>query len=277
MAKLVNSSFLRRPEAGPNPMFYSAAAVTRVITLLFLVTITNLIFTIYHLYMRKKPEFSNRLLNVLYSFHAFLLQFGSFLILIIFCEETTEHENFKQAFEIFVTIRMINFSCVFINIFFIGMATVIQHFKKEIYLLISVRITRKILYSTTVLLSIIINIFVKLSVNATENNKKLENYQSVIIRVCTWLNMIALTMSLLVPLRKMIFYFKKPIFHFLGHAREYFHPQRDRVTPIITIGMEMRQIEVVNFDGLEPLDTNANSILSNHRIDIDENIRLVHI
>ena len=266
----INSSLIA--EAGPNPMIYSAAAVTRVITILFLVTSTNFIFTIYHLYTRKKPEFSNRLLNVLYSFHAFLLQFGSFLILVIFCEESTSDENFNQAFEIFITIRMLHLSCVFINVFFIGMATVIQHFKFEIYLLISV--TRKKLYSTTFLISIIINIFVKLSVNEKENNEKFENYQSVIKRVCTWLNMMALTMSLLVLLRNMTFYLKKPILYMLGHVRDYFLKQRDnRVTPIVTIGMEMRQIEVVDFDGLEPLNTNENSILSNHTINIDENIR----
>ena len=268
----INSSLIS--EAGPNPMIYSCAAVTRVITILFLVTSTNFIFTIYHLYTRKKPEFSNRLLNVLYSFHAFLLQFGSFLILVIFCEESTSDENFNQAFEIFITIRMLHLSCVFINVFFIGMATVIQHFKIEIYLQISVRITRKILYSTTFLISIIINIFVKLSVNEKENNEKFENYQSVIKRVCTWLNMMALTMSLLVLLRNMKFYLKKPISYMLGHVRDYFLKQRvNRVTPIVTIGMEMRQIEVVDVDGLEPFNTNENSILSNHTIDIDENIR----
>ena len=270
---MVNSSLLS--EAGPNPVIYSAAAVTRVITLLLLVTITNFIFTIYHLYMRKKPEFSNRVLSVLYSFHAFLLQVGSFLILIIFCDETSEYEKFNRSFEIFITIRMLHLSCVCINVFFIGMATVIQHFKMEIYILISMRITRKILYSTTILLSIIINIFVKLSVNEKENNEKLENYQNVIKRVCTWLNMMALTMSLLVLLSNMKFYLKKMIFYWLGHARDYFLWKRDRVTPIVTIGMEMRQIEVVNFDGLEPYNTNANSILGNHRIDIEENIRLV--
>lgn len=269
-------------------MIYSAAAVTRVFTILFLVTITNFIFTIYHLYMRKKPELANRLLNVLYSFHAFLLQFGSFLILTIFCEKTTVYGNFGstrfwleifgnfiKSFEILITIRMLHLSCVFINVFFIGMTTVIQHFKMEIYLLISVRISRKILYSTTFLLSITINIFVKLSVHEEENNEKLEKYQSVILRVCTWLNMMALTtMSLLVLLRNMKFYLKKPFFYLLGHARDCFLRQRERVTPIVTIGMEMRQIEV-NFSGLEPYNTNTNSILGNHRIEIDENIRLV--
>ena len=260
------SSFLR--EAGPNPMIY--------ITLLFLVTITNFNFTIYHLYMRKKPELSNRLLNVLYSFHAFLLQFGSFLILIVFFEKTTELSisklEFWNYFEIF---RMFHLSCVFINIFFLAMATLIQHFMMDVYLLISVRITRKIIYSTTFLLSIIINIFVKLSVNEKENNDELENYKSVIKRACIWLNMMALIMSLMVILRNMKFYLKKPFFDFLGQAHNNFLRPGAKVTPIVTMEMEMRHIEVANIDGLEPYNTNANSNLGNHSIDIDENIRLV--
>ena len=82
---------------GPNPGTGSTTAVARVIALLFMIMITNFNFTIYHLYMRQKPEFSNRLLNVLYSFHASLLQCGSFLILLIFCSKTMYRVSQKNA------------------------------------------------------------------------------------------------------------------------------------------------------------------------------------
>ena len=274
--KTMSSILVRTNSSFEDPVPHSVTSVTKTLFLLFMLlimfTITNFNFTIYHIYMRKKPEFSNRLLNVLYSFHAYLLQFGSFLILLVFCDNTFYH--FIPT-ELLVTIRMLLLSCVFINIFFLAMATVIQHFMMDVYLLISVRITRKIIYSTTFLLSIIINIFVKLSVNGKENNDELENYKSVIKRACIWLNMMALIMSLMVILRNMKFYLKKPFFDFLGQAHNNFLRPGAKVTPIVTMEMEMRHIEVANIDGLEPYNTNANSILGNHSIDIDENIRLV--
>ena len=141
---------------GPNPGTGSATKVARVIVLLFMIMIINFNFTIYHLYMRQKPEFSNRLLNVLYSFHAYLLQFGSFLILLIFCSKTMFIEQFIPYREVLITMRMFHLFCVFINIFFIGMATVIQSFKMNLYLLMSVKITEKIISATAFLISILL-------------------------------------------------------------------------------------------------------------------------
>ena len=44
-----------------------------------LAIITNLMFTMYHLYMRRKSEYQQRLLNVLFSHLAVTLQIASFL------------------------------------------------------------------------------------------------------------------------------------------------------------------------------------------------------
>ena len=45
-------------EVGQNPVTYNATEVARVIAILVMIMVTNFNFTIYHLYMRQKPEFS---------------------------------------------------------------------------------------------------------------------------------------------------------------------------------------------------------------------------
>ena len=272
-----NSSLVR--EDGPNPVTYSATAVTRVIALLFMIMVTNFNFTIYHLYMKQKPEFSNRLLNVLYSFHASLLQVGSFLILLIFCGKTIYldaniwYKHLIPPNEVLITIRMLHLSCVFLNIFCIGMATAIQSFKMDLYLLISLRITGKIVRTTEFLISILFNAFVKFLIKEKENDQELESYQSLIRRACSMLNLMAVAMCLLVILRNIIVCMKKHFSTFLGNMRDYFLRKQASVTPIVTIEMEMSQIEVVNIS--EPNNTISNNNCINHGLDIKEYIRFV--
>ena len=270
----MSSILVRTNGSLAEPVPYSATTVTKTIFLLFvlliMITITNFNFTIYHLYMRKKPEFSNRLLNVLYSFHAYLLQFGSFLILLIFCDETMDNtfRDFNPSTELLVTIRMLHLSCVFINIFYIGVATVIQNFKMDLYLLISVRIDRKIISLTTFVISILLNVLLKYPLKEEEYDiEELEKYQSVIKRVCKWLNMLALTMCLLVILKNIIFHLKKYFSNFLGHARNLLW-KRNGVTPIFRIDIEMGQ--AVNHVVLE--HSHNNNVI-NQSIGIEEHIR----
>ena len=270
-----NSSLVS--EVRPNPVTYSATAVTRVILLLFMIMVTNFNFTIYHLYMRQKPEFSNRLLNVLYSFHASLLQFGSFLILLIFCSMYIDaaYEKSIPRAEVLITIRMLHLSCVFINIFCIGMGTVIQSFKMDLYLFISVRITGKIVRTTAFLFSILFNIFVKFLLKEKENDKEMQNYQNLIKSTCALLNMLALGMCLVVLLKNIIFCLKKHFLTILGNVRNFFLRKRASVTPIVTIEMEMSQIEVVDIDVSESNNTIFNNNFINQNLDIEEYIRLV--
>ena len=280
--KTMSSILVRTNGSLADPLPTGATIVTITIFLLFmlLTMIINFNFTIYHLYMRKKPEFSNRLLNVLYSFHACLLQFGSFLILLILCDNTMDNNTFRHfipSTELLVTIRMLHLSCVFINIFYIGMATLIQNFKMDLYLLISMRIDRKIICSTTFVISILLNILLKYQLKEKENDiKELEKYQSVIKRVCSWLNMMALTMCLLVILKNIIFYIKKYFSNFLGHARDYLLWKRNGVTPIFRIDIEMGQM--VNHVVLEqPHNNNVNNNVIIQSIGIEEHIRWVLI
>ena len=263
-------------DAGPNPVTRSLTALFRVSTLLFLVTITNFNYTIYHFYMRKKPEFSNRLLNVLYSVHAYLLQFGSLLILLIFCDSAYGYRSFSgwsrhflSSPEVLMTVRMFHLSCVFINIFFIGMATILQNFKMDFYLLISVKINEKIICLTLSLISILLNIFVRFSLKGKRKDEKLRKYQSVINTVCVCLNLFALIFCLLVISRKMILYLKKKCF--IG-SRNCFFRKQVSITPVVEI--ELNKIEVVN---IEPSNNtvNNNNNINNYNIAIEENIRSV--
>ena len=271
--KTMSSILVRTNSSFEDPVPHSVTSVTKTLFLLFMLlimfTITNFNFTIYHIYMRKKPEFSNRLLNVLYSFHAYLLQFGSFLILLVFCDNTFYH--FIPT-ELLVTIRMLLLSCVFINIFYIGMATLIQNFKMDLYLLISMRIDRKIVCSTLFVISILLNLYLKYSLKEKENDvRELEKYQSVIRKGCSWLNMMALTMCLLVLLKNMVFYLKKYFSNFLGHARDFLICNQNSVTPIFRIDIENGQI--VNNVVLEQPHNNVNYNVINQNIGIEEHIR----
>ena len=180
-----------------------------VIVLVILITMTNFNFTIYKLYMKLKPKSNNRLLNVLHWFHASLLQFGTFLILFILADKFedkvlnyTSLTQFIPSQEVFIQIRMLHLSCVFLNNFNIGMATVILHFKKKIYLHISKRITKKILLGTTFLISILINIFIKYTLREDEKDYKEElvSYQFAVQIMCFFLNMSSLLMSCVVLL-----------------------------------------------------------------------------
>ena len=142
----------------------------------------------------------------------------------------------------------------------------------DLYLLISVRITGKIISTTAFLISILFNIFLKFLLKEKENDQDLENYQSLVMRSCVLLNMMALAMCLLVIMRNLIFFLKKPFFTFLGNVREYFVRMRANVTPIVTIEMEMSQIvEVVNVSEQNNTTGNNNWI----SLDIKESIRLV--
>ena len=224
--------------------------VIELIILLVLILITKFNFTIFHLYMREKPEFSNRLLNVLYSFHAFLLQFESFLILLLFCDIKKHKYTYLDididATEVLIAIRMVCLSCLFINNVCIGIATVIQNLKMDFYILISLSITNKIICTTTFLISILFNIFVKFSLKEEKFDEQLEKYQWLTERVCIWSHIIPMAMFLVVLFRDMIFNLKKHSFIFFGHWRDYFLRQASGTTTVFTIEMEMGHNTIVN-------------------------------
>ena len=155
--------------------------------------------------MKEKPKSKNRLLNVLHWFHASLLQFGTLLIPFILADKFEDKRNLTNlsltriipSQEVSIQIRMLHLSCVCLNNFNIGMATVILHFKNKIYLHISLKITKKILLGTTFLISILINIFIKYTLREDEKDyqKELVRYQFAVQIVCIFLNMSSLLMS----------------------------------------------------------------------------------
>ena len=52
-------------------------------TVIAQILVTNLVYTMYHLYMRRLPDSQSRLLNVFYSHVAILLQIGSFFSVLL--------------------------------------------------------------------------------------------------------------------------------------------------------------------------------------------------
>ena len=59
-------------------------SVVSILLITFLLSLLiNFLFTMYHLYMRKKSDYQYRLLNLLYGQLALILQFGSLLNIVI--------------------------------------------------------------------------------------------------------------------------------------------------------------------------------------------------
>ena len=241
-------------------MYLSASVVTTIITSLVLISITNFNFTIYHLYMRKKSELKNRLLNVLYSFHASLLQFGSFLMLLIICDSFTYKDPTRghevHIHELLITIRMFHLSCVFLNIFNIGIATFIQHFKMSFYLQISVKMNTRKNSMLTFLLSTLINIFVRSSYKE-KNDVDLASYQNIIKGMCLILSFLALLMCLAVLTTHISSFLKNRYLALLRHARDYYRQKRASVTPMVTVAMEEIQVDNINNNNIQtPAESN---------------------
>ena len=86
-----------------------------------MVFITNMLLTIFQMYMKKKEAYKDRLLNVLYGHYVFILHFGSLInfVLILVGLEIFEIEE-----EIFsnwlLMIRYVHLNILFINILLIG-------------------------------------------------------------------------------------------------------------------------------------------------------------
>ena len=255
----------------PNLISYSWIAVILVISLVILILFTNLNFTIIKSYLMKNPESKNRLLNVLHWLQASILQFGSVLIFLILAEKF--NDKFDKVLnlnllipskEFCIWISMLHLSCVFLNIFSIGIATVLIHcFKKKIYLKIGQKYNKKIIFMTTLLLSILINIFVKITSKEDENDGKLVRYQTVIqtVGLCLSLSSVLMFLSvLLIP------HFVK-LFECAG---KYCHYSQSRVSPSVE-EMETNTIEMSEVHA-EAESVNSEDA-SSHLPDIEEYIR----
>ena len=80
------------------------------IFVLFKIIMINITYTFYHLYMRKKIEFESRLLNILYSHIAFIMQLGSITNLILIL-------HILQFLDLSEQIISSSIICLFLQIF----------------------------------------------------------------------------------------------------------------------------------------------------------------
>ena len=103
-----------------------------------LIILINLTYTLYHLYMKKKAEFSNRLLNVLYSHVAIYIQIGSLInfFLILYSLGLLEFRN-KSGVMLFLMLRYIQLLIVFFYIVAISFSNTLHTFKMSLYLHLS--------------------------------------------------------------------------------------------------------------------------------------------
>ena len=103
-----------------------------------LIILINLTYTLYHLYMKKKAEFSNRLLNVLYSHVAIYIQIGSLInfFLILYSLGLLEFRN-ESGVMLFLMLRYIQLLIVFYYIVAISFSNTLHTFKMSLYLHLS--------------------------------------------------------------------------------------------------------------------------------------------
>ena len=117
----------------------TAKTVTVLGTGFVLVIMINVTYMLYHLYMKKKAEFSNRLLNVLYSQFGILCQLGSFisLLLMILYSLGLIGSGSEQRVQVLLMLRqvqllMMSYYCIIISI-----SNMLHTFKMSLYLHLS--------------------------------------------------------------------------------------------------------------------------------------------
>ena len=113
--------------------------VTNVILLclvILMILMINWMYSVYHIFMRKKVEFASRLLNVLYSHLAIWLQIGSFINLFIVIQDF-EFFNFGKFIFVIYALRYLQLMMIFLYFFIISITTNIHNFKSSIYLYLS--------------------------------------------------------------------------------------------------------------------------------------------
>ena len=122
-------------------MLYISNTTKTVIVLsivIVLIILINVTYILYHLYMRKKTEFSNRLLNVLYSHVATYIQIGSFVnfLLILHSLGLFGFKN-KSVVMGLLMLRYIQLLIVFFYIVAISLSNTLHTFKMLLYLHLS--------------------------------------------------------------------------------------------------------------------------------------------
>ena len=128
-------------EVGILRMLYISNTTKTVIVwsvVIVLIILINITYILYHLYMKKKTEFSNRLLNVLYSHVATYIQIGSFVnfLLILHSLGLFGFRN-KSVVMVLLMLRYVQLLIVFFYIVAISLSNTLHTFKMLLYLHLS--------------------------------------------------------------------------------------------------------------------------------------------
>ena len=94
----------------PAGVFMELISVVSILLVTFLLSLViNFLFTMYHLYMRKKSEYQYRLLNLLYGQLAVILQLGSLLniVIIVRCVFLLDNDIFTPPIQLTRSIQVL--------------------------------------------------------------------------------------------------------------------------------------------------------------------------
>ena len=114
-----------------------AKTVTVLCTAFVLVILINITYMMYHLYMKKKAEFSNRLLNVLYSQFAIIAQLGSFIIFLLIFHILGLIGSEHGVLVVIMLMRHVQLLMAFYYVITITIANMLRTFKMSLYLHLS--------------------------------------------------------------------------------------------------------------------------------------------
>lgn len=114
-----------------------AKTVTVLSTAFVLVILINVTYMMYHLYMKKKAEFSNRLLNVLYSQFAIIAQLGSFIIFLLIFYILGLIGSEHGVLVVIMLMRQVQLLMAFYYLITISIANMLHTFKMSLYLHLS--------------------------------------------------------------------------------------------------------------------------------------------
>ena len=114
-----------------------AKTVTVLSTAFVLVILINVTYMLYHLYMKKKAEFSNRLLNVLYSQFAIIAQLGSFIIFLLIFHILGLIGSEHEVLVVIMLMRQVQLLMAFYYLITISIANMLHTFKMSLYLHLS--------------------------------------------------------------------------------------------------------------------------------------------
>ena len=122
----------------------------------------NTIYILFHMFKKTKKDFNLRILNLLYSHYATILQMGSVIVLLLVMKErhviNFTDENFLG--KSLLQSRYVQLMMVFICNFMISIATNINNFNPNLYLDMSFHLSKAPTFWFIFVLSLFVNILI---------------------------------------------------------------------------------------------------------------------